>query len=83
MSDEIGKHAKLKPLCLNDLGVRVSPHPPKNFLKDLHLGCKMFYNFYRKEEKKIWASGEIGRHPGLDSKEELNVLSKRWTENGL
>lgn len=52
MSDEIGKHAKLKPLCLNDLGVRVSPHPPKNFLKDLHLGCKMFYNFYRKERKE-------------------------------
>jgi hypothetical protein len=52
MSDEIGKHAKLKPLCLNDLGVQVSPHPPKNFLKDLHLGCKMFYNFYRKEKKR-------------------------------
>ena len=52
MSDEIGKHAKLKPLCLNDLGVQVSPHPPKNFLKDLHLGCKMFYNFYRKEKKE-------------------------------
>ena len=28
MSDEIGKHAKLKPLCLNDLGVRVSPRAP-------------------------------------------------------
>ena len=52
MSDEIGKHAKLKPLCLNDLGVQVSPHPPKNFLKDLHLGCKMFYNLYRKERKE-------------------------------
>ena len=52
MSDEIDKHAKLKPLCLNDLGVQVSPHPPKNFLKDLHLGCKMFYNFYRKGKKE-------------------------------
>ena len=39
--------------------------------------------FIERKGKKIWASGEIGRHPGRGSKEELNVLSKRWTKNGL
>ena len=31
----------------------------------------------------ICSSGGIGRRKGLDSKEELNVLSKRWTKNVL
>ena len=67
MSDEIGKHTKLKPLCPSDLGVQISLHPPKNFLKDLILSSKKIYNIYRNEKNNIylWASVGIGRQNGL------------------